>query len=160
MPYTAYKLLRVMRYFELPGKEWAGWHFHSGRLWSPEGHGFTPKDSNWWGLLVRKARLFDQLYQRENALRQALTPPIQTAGRPDGPVRAAIAEGSPSGRGELVEPTGKAGGAAQPPHLDLSNKHFGTYKEKNGPVIGETAKRTQWQIAHAIPHREKDGVTA
>jgi hypothetical protein len=28
---------------------------HSGKLWTPEGYGFDPHDSNWRGLPVRKA---------------------------------------------------------------------------------------------------------
>jgi hypothetical protein len=65
VPYSAYKLVRVMRLFELPCAGWEGWRMHSGRLWSPEGQGFVPSDSTWWGLLVRKARLFGVLYERE-----------------------------------------------------------------------------------------------
>ena len=65
VPYSAYKLLRVMRLFELPCVGWDGWHMHSGRLWSPEGHGFVPSDSDWWGLLVRKAHQFGEMYERD-----------------------------------------------------------------------------------------------
>ena len=156
VPYSAYKLLRVMRYFELPGAEWRGWHFHSGKLWTPEGHGFSPQDSNWWSLLVRRSHAFGTLYAREQAFNQALL-----AGRPDAPVRPAKAEGSPVGRGELVEPTGKAGGAAQPPRLNLSNKHFGTCKEKMGGLSLEKPPQSlAWQIAHGIPHHEKQGVAS
>lgn len=68
VPYAAYKLVRVLRLFELPCPGWEGWHMHSGRLWSPEGHGFLPADSSWWGLLVRKAALFSQFYDRERQL--------------------------------------------------------------------------------------------
>ena len=68
VPYAAYKLVRVMRLFELPCAGWDGWHMHSGKLWSPEGFGFAPHDSNWWGLLVRKARLFGQMYDRDRQL--------------------------------------------------------------------------------------------
>ena len=59
VPYAAYKLLRLLRWFELPGPVWDGWHMHSGKLWSPEGLGFDPSDATWWGLLVRKAAQFD-----------------------------------------------------------------------------------------------------
>ena len=72
VPYAAYRLLRIMRLFELPCEGWDGWHMHSGRLWSPEGHGFLPNDSSWWGLLVRKARLFGEMYDRERQLGFAL----------------------------------------------------------------------------------------
>ena len=65
VPYSAYKLVRVMRLFELPCKGWDGWHMHSGRLWSPEGHGFVPSDSDWWGLLVRKAHQFGEMFERD-----------------------------------------------------------------------------------------------
>lgn len=58
VPYAAYKLLRLFRWFELPGP-WDGWHMHSGKLWSPEGLGFDPSDAVWWSLLVRKASQFD-----------------------------------------------------------------------------------------------------
>ena len=67
VPYAAYKLLRVLCFHEIPFKSWHGWHFAGGKLWSPEGHGFTGLDGSWWSLLVRQARssgvLFDQ--QRE-----------------------------------------------------------------------------------------------
>lgn len=68
VPYAAFRLLRVMRLFELPVPGWEGWHMHSGKLWSPEGHGFIPSDSSWWGLLVRKAALFGQMYDRDRQL--------------------------------------------------------------------------------------------
>lgn len=68
VPYAAYKLVRVLRLFELPCAGWEGWHMHSGRLWSPEGHGFLPADSSWWSLLVRKSALFGQLYDRGRQL--------------------------------------------------------------------------------------------
>ena len=69
VPYAAYKLVRVLRWFELPGKQWTGWHFHGGKLWTPEGHGFEPRDSTWWSLLVRQARSFHTLYQDNHRLR-------------------------------------------------------------------------------------------
>jgi Phage protein len=68
VPYAAYKLLRVLCFHEIPFVGWDGWHFAGGKLWSPEGHAFTGKDSSWWSLLVRQARsvglVFDQ--QREH----------------------------------------------------------------------------------------------
>ncbi len=72
VPYAAYKLVRVLRWFELPGKPWAGWHMHSGKLWTPEGHGFTPHDQNWWSLLVRQARSATTLYRENRDLKLQL----------------------------------------------------------------------------------------
>lgn len=70
IPYSAYKLLRIQRYFELPGNGWDGWCMHAGKLWSPEGFGFLPTESSWWGLLVRQARSFRSMYDEATRLRQ------------------------------------------------------------------------------------------
>ena len=72
VPYAAYRLVRILGRWELPDPAWAGWIMHSGRLWSPEGHGFVPGDSNWWGLLVREARLWREQYEREAQLRAVM----------------------------------------------------------------------------------------
>ncbi|MFT4267258.1 MAG: DUF3653 domain-containing protein, partial [Xenophilus sp.] len=64
VPWWAIKLLRVERGTEIGCRNWEGWHFHSGKLWSPEGYGFTPADSSYWALLCRKAATWGQLYER------------------------------------------------------------------------------------------------
>lgn len=69
IPYSSYRLLRILTGAELPCNGWDGWHMHSGMLWSPEGHGFKPNDSSWWGLLVRQARCFKIMYDREASKR-------------------------------------------------------------------------------------------
>lgn len=69
IPYAAYRLLRILTGAELPCNGWDGWHMHSGKLWSPEGYGFLPKESSWWSLLVRQARSFKTLYDRDTQLR-------------------------------------------------------------------------------------------
>jgi hypothetical protein len=69
IPYSAYRLLRILTGAELPANGWDGWHMHSGQLWSPEGHGFKPNDSSWWSLLVRQARCFKTMADREAQLR-------------------------------------------------------------------------------------------
>lgn len=160
VPYSAYKLMRIQCRFELPGRDWVGWHMHSGKLWTPEGHGFIPSDSNWWGLLVRKARQFGVLYARQNAFNQAMNenrPQGKTAGRPDAPDGPANAAGSPPGRGELVEPTGMAGGAAQPPRLIYLKNTTRQNNSTKGSVIGETSKTIAWQIAHKGWRHERAG---
>lgn len=72
VPYAAYRLLRVMAGAELACPAWTGWHMHSGKLWSPEGYGFDPLDSSWWGLLVRRARLFGVVYDENVGLQRLL----------------------------------------------------------------------------------------
>ena len=36
IPFAVFKLLRLMLRSELPGKDWDGWCFNQGTLWSPE----------------------------------------------------------------------------------------------------------------------------
>jgi hypothetical protein len=130
VPYAAYRLLRILAGAELPSNGWDGWHMHSGKLWSPEGYGFEPHDSSWWGLLVRKARLFHQLYDRETQL----TALLARAGRaPATGTGDALARPGPVAG---TVPTGEAGRAAQPPGLDLSLKHFDAYKAKTEETCG------------------------
>ncbi len=97
VPYAAYRLLRIQRLWELPMPGWAGWHMHSGKLWSPEGHGFEPRDSAWWSLLVRQAKSFKTLYEREMALSAAM--------------RAAGAEGAAQAAGRMPSASAAAGAA-------------------------------------------------
>lgn len=61
IPFAAYKLLRLLNRMELPGESWAGWCFHGGKLWTPEGRSFVGTDGSWWSLLVRRAAMFDEL---------------------------------------------------------------------------------------------------
>lgn len=72
IPFSAYKLLRLLNGMELPGKSWDGWRFHGDKLWSPEGRSFVGTDASWWSLLVRRAAMFDQLYAENAQLRADL----------------------------------------------------------------------------------------
>lgn len=79
IPYSAYRLLRLLNRMELPGASWSGWCFHGGKLWSPEGHGFAGTDGSWWSLLIRQARFFPELC-KENARLKSLLAAV-TAGQ-------------------------------------------------------------------------------
>ena len=70
VPYVVVKLLRLLRYLELPGQAWAGWHFSRGQLVTPEGRTISGRDGAWWSLLVRRAHGFGELYQAANLARQ------------------------------------------------------------------------------------------
>jgi Phage protein len=72
IPVMAYKTLRMLRYMELPGASWQGWHFSRGMLITPEGHQLTGKDGSWWSLLVRRAAMFDQTARENQRLRNEL----------------------------------------------------------------------------------------
>jgi len=128
IPYAAYRLLRIMTGAELPIPGWDGWHMHSGKLWSPEGFGFLPGDSSWWGHLVRKARLFQTMYDRETQLRMVL----MRAGRVDAQPRGAPAPAGGTGaEASARAPAPAAAGAAQPPRANLFIGHFTTKRGNN-----------------------------
>ncbi len=63
VPYAVIKLLRLLRYMELPGEAWHGWSFSRGVLVTPEGRTISGKDGSWWSLLVRQAHGFGELYR-------------------------------------------------------------------------------------------------
>nr|WP_315848294.1 VC1465 family Xer recombination activation factor [uncultured Rhodoferax sp.] len=99
IPYSAYKLLRLLGHTELPGA-WSGWHISVGRLWSPEGHGFKPTDSSWWSLLCRRAAGFDALYQENARLKAAIQATAPATTGADGK-RSAAATGGAGAQGEV-----------------------------------------------------------
>ncbi len=61
IPYTAYRLLRLLNRMELPGESWSGWCFVGGVLYTPENYPITGHDGTWWSLLVRQAAMFGEL---------------------------------------------------------------------------------------------------
>lgn len=71
IPYPAYKLLRVLRRYELPEACWDGWEARSGALWSPAGQRFTPGDLAWLSLTFRRAEAFTEVRRQLQALRSA-----------------------------------------------------------------------------------------
>ena len=40
VPYTAFKLMRILRGYELPNHHWKGYRIVGDTLWSPEGLAF------------------------------------------------------------------------------------------------------------------------
>jgi hypothetical protein len=101
---------------------------HSGKLWSPEGHGFVPNDSSWWGLLVRQARGFKTMYDRETLFRNLAIRAGDGVTMPD----AASTAGA-SGIA-ATSPTGVAGRAAKPTGPNLLLEHFRKYTNEKAPV--------------------------
>jgi hypothetical protein len=131
IPYTAYRLLRLLNRMELPGESWAGWCFHGGTLYSPEGRAFVGTDSSWWALLVRRAAMFDQLYQMAQRGAKAAEP------RQDGGVSVRAPHG-PAG-GEAAVPTAPAGGRREAPAPNLLIVHFPTTPHLFGAPAGSYA---------------------
>jgi hypothetical protein len=140
VPYAAYKLLRILSRFELPG--WPGWHMHSGRLWSPEGFGFDPVDGQWWSLLVRQARAFRASYARVNTLERALMAEGAERRPRDGEPEADV-----DGRRAEPGPSSEAEGRREAPALNLLLTHFTTdaYDGLSFGVRGQAPNFVTWK---------------
>lgn len=110
IPYSAYRLLRLLNRMELPGESWQGWCFHGGKLWSPEGRSFTGKDAAWWSLLVRRSAMATELRQQ-----------VAQLGKVNRSLRNAMAsaEGGPA-CGDASTLANSVGGAANHPNFEHS----------------------------------------
>ncbi len=60
IPYAAYKLLRILTGYELPGAEWQGWSISGGKLWSPESRSFDPAYLSYMWLTFVMARRWQE----------------------------------------------------------------------------------------------------
>ncbi|GKS87687.1 hypothetical protein AVMA1855_26065 [Acidovorax sp. SUPP1855] len=124
IPFAAYKLLRLLNRMELPGESWAGWCFHGGKLWTPEGRSFVGADGSWWSLLVRRAAMFDRVHSARGT----------DAARPAVGMRSVPAAG-----GEASSPPAQAGGRREAPALDLSIGHISTVRTNPASFYGPVA---------------------
>jgi DNA-binding transcriptional regulator YiaG len=131
VPYSAYRLLRVLRMYELPQPGWEGWRMHSGKLWTPEGFPIEPTDGSWWSLLVRQARCFRAMYQRSGELERALMRLATTANTS---VDVAVLSGAVP---VPHEPAERARGAAEPPP-NLLKEHIPTSRYESSNSLGVT----------------------
>lgn len=69
IPYAAYKLLRILSGYDLPGSGWQDWCLHSGYLWSPAGDRFDPARLSYLANPLAMADMWRKDYERRNALR-------------------------------------------------------------------------------------------
>jgi len=67
IPYAAYKLLRILTGYELPGPAWVGWSIRGGTLWSPEGRGFDAAYLGYMWLTFAMARQWQAHLQRNES---------------------------------------------------------------------------------------------
>lgn len=59
IPYSAFKLMRILRGFELPGDAWRGWFLNWNEvLVSPEGYRFRPEEFSWLHGLIEQAKFW------------------------------------------------------------------------------------------------------
>ena len=133
VPYAAYKLLRVLCFHEIPFKTWQGWHFTGGKLWSPEGHGFTGLDGSWWSLLVRQARASVVLFDQQRELRATIA--SLNAELASLRVGSSVADAGPDGMRKRPTGAGGAPSAGRPAGLSGSGvpvtRHFPAIPGRN-----------------------------
>lgn len=65
IPYAAFKLLRIMTNYELPGKEWEGWSIRGGALFNPSGRQYQSHELFYIGNMFQMARYW--IAEREKA---------------------------------------------------------------------------------------------
>jgi len=76
MPYAAFRLLRIMTGYELPG-DWQGWMLLRNQLISPDGTIFTSSDLYPLSWMIDKARMWEKDYDRRSRQRQLDAAPVQ-----------------------------------------------------------------------------------
>lgn len=131
IPFAVIKLLRVHCRHELPGKAWDGWVFHSGKLWTPEGHGLLPHDAACWSNLARRAQLFHVVLKENHRLRCALAQQAQERSAPEAQPfggRGASLAGGSAAEGRRVAP------------LDLSKGHYSNLQGTNPAFMRPAAE--------------------
>ncbi len=69
IPWMAYRLLRILRGYALPGSAWEGWTVQGDTLYSEDGRGFREQDMRHLTLTFAQARLWREVYAQE-ALRE------------------------------------------------------------------------------------------
>lgn len=58
IPYSAFKLLKVLSRYELPQEGWQDWHITNGKLWSPAGRSFLPSELSYISNYFSMARFW------------------------------------------------------------------------------------------------------
>lgn len=61
VPYTAFKLLKVLTGYELPGDDWEGWSLRGDTLYSPDGRSFKAWELMQLELVFSMARLWREV---------------------------------------------------------------------------------------------------
>ena len=71
IPYAAYKLLRILTGFELPGEAWAGWSIRGNTLWSPERRAFNASHLSYMWLTFAMARNWQEMVLKAESAQPA-----------------------------------------------------------------------------------------
>ncbi len=73
IPWMAYRMLRILRGFALPGQHWEGWHVRDGRLVSPSGRMMDAAYLDNFEALFAQAKLWRQMYAASGRAKTAST---------------------------------------------------------------------------------------
>ncbi len=148
VPYAAFKLMRILRGYELPGHEWKGYRLVGDTLWSPEGLAFKAADHRWWALTVRMAHEFRGIMAAQRQ-QQAARPAQAAATRSDaaGDLAGALLAVIPS---ETAPPAPNPGGLAERVGLDIQAL------QSTPPTVMGCVSPQPEQSAIDPPHRDGD----
>lgn len=73
IPWMAFRMLRLLRGFALPGVQWQGWSIFRGKLYSPTGRSFDVIDLENIEHVFSQARLWRQMYSSQGRAKTATT---------------------------------------------------------------------------------------
>ncbi len=73
IPWMAYRMLRILRGYALPGKAWDGWTLHKDALFSPAGRRFDATEMQHMEGIFAQARLWRQMYAASGRVKTAQT---------------------------------------------------------------------------------------
>jgi DNA-binding XRE family transcriptional regulator len=73
IPWMAYRMLRILTGYALPGKAWEGWTIHGDRLYAPNGRWFDANSMDQIEQVYSMARLWRQDYARAGIQKTAST---------------------------------------------------------------------------------------
>lgn len=78
IPYSAFKLLKVLSHYELPMDGWQGWSMGNGRIYSPKGRSFLPYELSHIGNYFQMARYWLAEKEVERQIRRQPKAPVLT----------------------------------------------------------------------------------
>ena len=73
VPWMAYRMLRILCGYALPGYQWDGWTLYGDKLYNPAGRSFDSASLQYLELVFSQARLWRQMYARSGVQKAAET---------------------------------------------------------------------------------------
>lgn len=73
IPWMAYRMLRILRGYALPGHHWEGWTLQGDKLYPPAGRPFEAGNLIHLELVFGQAKLWRQMYSRSGRAKTAQT---------------------------------------------------------------------------------------